>query len=252
MRISNGSRFHNAFVQYAFLGDEPVGEIWLGDRKLYPSDEERIARLYIDMPDEGSASWCYLQHMIDVLKLADKDSGYGVLEVAGMRYALGFAHSQLHRVRFEGDCFIFGTDEGPSLHDVAQGGRVSIRIFIPVRNSTRVAGEPASSAAVPPVLPKTGVFIRITKGKKKIHSHCEAWMTQGEDVIWKDENMVYGEKRGEWSWLYETFDQFVARPVLHARMIDQSSYMSSEGWTWLNYPAISQSITATITKIVTQ
>ncbi len=252
MRISNGPRFHNAFVQYAFLGDEPVGEIWLGDRKLYPSDEERIARLYIDMPDEGSASWCYLQHMIDVLKLAHQESGYAVLEVAGMRYAIGFVHSQLHSVRFEGDCFIFGTDEGPSLHDVAQGGRVAIRMFIPMRNSPQVAGEPAGSSAVLPVLPSTGVFIRLIKNKKKVHAHCEAWITAGEELIWKGESSVYGEKRGDWPYHATTLDQFVARPVLHARMVDQTYHLSSEGFAWLNYPPISQSITATITKIVTQ
>ncbi len=252
MRISNGKQFHNAFVQYAYLGDNPVGEIWLGDRKLYPSDESRISRLYVELPDEGSDEWCYLQHGLDALKLTSKEVGYMLLRVAGMEYAVEFSHSGLHKAGLDHNELSFSQDEGPSLHDVQTGDEIELSIFVGVRQSTIVYADPDKIAELLPILPQTKLCGRVVKGQKKTNAISDFWLFNQQEELYKGQIAIRGHKRGSWSQHLSTLNELHAYPLLRVQCEAAHYPHASSGSGWLLYPAISKTIKAKITKIIGQ
>ena len=64
MRVSNGTRFINSFVENVCLGDAAVSHVCLGDSQLYPEDTSSMRRLTVELPAAGSLEWAYWVHAV--------------------------------------------------------------------------------------------------------------------------------------------------------------------------------------------
>ncbi len=251
MRVTIGDH-DNKFVRHLSLGDTPVKELWLGDRKLYPSDEERVQRLFVELPEIYSDEWCILQHGLDALKMRSKDSGYMVLRVAGYSYAVSFAHSGMDVVEHAGDGFIFSADEGPSLRDVSESDVCELDIYLPVHSSLIVRANPDESSTILPLLPASRLYGKVEKWKKKTNAVSQFWVSQQDEELFRGQISVKGHKRGVWTSNLTTFNVFKPYPSLRVACEPEHYPHASHGSGWVLYPAISQTIKTTITKITTQ
>lgn len=133
MRVSNGTRFINSFVENVCLGDAAVSHVCLGDSQLYPEDTSSMRRLTVELPAAGSLEWAYWVHAVAAVQDLVTPKRYMQLTAGGERYMVHSSFNALPSVMFESNgVFLFYPDEGASLHSVSPGDSVEVKAVIPV------------------------------------------------------------------------------------------------------------------------
>lgn len=172
MRVTNGTRFINSFVENVRLGDLAVSHVCLGDNQLYPEDTSSMRRLTVELPKEGTLEWAYWAHAIAAVQDLVTPKRYMQLTVGGGRYMVRSSFNALPSVMFESNgVFLFYPDEGASLHSVGPGDSVEVKAVIPVIDdiplSIRDQDGSGSRSYSLPFLPDTGLYVQWRKGQKR-------------------------------------------------------------------------------------
>lgn len=172
MRVTNGTRFVNSFVENVRLGDLAVSHVCLGDNQLYPEDTSSMRRLTVELPQEGTLEWAYWVHAVAAVQDLVTPKRYMQLTVGGERYMVRSSFNALPSVMFESNgVFLFYPDEGASLHSVSPGDSVEVKAVIPVIDDTPLSireqdGSGSRNYSLP-FLPGTGLVLQWVKGQKK-------------------------------------------------------------------------------------
>lgn len=167
MRVTNGARFVNSFVEDVCLGNLAVSHVCLGDNQIYPEDTSSMRRLTVELPKEGTLEWAYWVHAVAAVQDLVTPKRYMQLTVGGEWYMVRSSFNALPSVMFENNgVFLFYPDEGASLHTVRPGDTVEVKAVIPSIYDTPLSGDGARSYTLP-FLAGSGLYLRWYKGQKK-------------------------------------------------------------------------------------
>ena len=98
--IVNGQR--KRFIS-AMLGDKPITEIWLGDRKIWPDPTGVARRLVVELPKPGTLDWQYWVHAVDATKEVSSQNNYMKFTVDGEDFFLNSTYRDMPPYKLEGD-----------------------------------------------------------------------------------------------------------------------------------------------------
>ncbi len=202
MRMSN-RRMDNKFVFNVDIGDEPVNEVWWGDRQLYPANELIAGAVQLQMPEVGSHDWAYLRHAFDAVATMGGVACYMKIRFCNDSYVYGvngqiskFPRANLN----DGGLLTFLTDEGVPVQDLLPGSVAKLQLVVPERKGERWdagTGAGSGSNSSPtwnvPFLAGTSLYFTCQKGQKKVCPHYWGY--------------VYGEPSGE---LFGQCDKYYA------------------------------------------
>ncbi len=180
MRMSNRS-MDNKFVFDVTIGDEPVNEVWWGDRQLYPVNELLAGAVQLQMPEVGSHEWAYLRHAFDAVAAMGSASCYMKISFCNGSYVYGvngqvssFPRANLN----DGGLLTFLTDEGVPVQDLRSGTVAKLQLGIPEREGEKweagtEAGSGSNSSPIwnVPFLAGTSLYCSCRKGQNRVCPH---------------------------------------------------------------------------------
>lgn len=173
MRVTKG-KFVRRFVYGWQVGKRRAKRAMRGGVEIWPGDEERVRRLFIDMAWlEGSAENAYWLHALahgPNNTVRDRVS----VTIAGREYCLGRSVNRKPTVSYSQGWLDFG-DDGPALRDVRVGDELVVRASVPQRTSGVVSTVENGSAATEmgwPWIPNCYMHMVVHKGKKKVSAGC--------------------------------------------------------------------------------
>lgn len=139
MRLTLG-QWKRRFVYGWNVGSVRAKRVMRNGVQIWPSDEERVRTLALDMTglsDEDAAYWA---HALDAVAASSSKACYLELVVAGRAYRVGSTYGGYPLVRYELGMLDFG-DDGPPLQDVRVGERLELRAVIPGRTAAVFGGS---------------------------------------------------------------------------------------------------------------
>ena len=169
MRVTFG-QFRRRFVYNIKVGDKQVKRVMWRGKQIWPSDEDRVRTLALDMSSERSSDMAYWIHALDATAAMSNASCHLTVTIAGRKYCVNTGYGGLPVVKYELGVLDFGSD-GPPLQDVRIGEELDFQAVIPARE-LKVVETPSQNAEVSgivdvPWLPATGLRVKVKKGQKK-------------------------------------------------------------------------------------
>lgn len=177
MRVTLGNR-RRSYVYGIRIGETPVKRVMYGGGQIWPSNDDRVASLAVDMSSfPGTADEAYWLHALDAVENFSSRNRYMKLTAGGRSYLVNSAYGTWNKAEYSMGVFSFG-DEGPLFQDVRAGDTVTVEAVIPDRYDTQFAvtassGSGGSGEWSLPWLPGTRLWAQLDKWQKRVSSHAD-------------------------------------------------------------------------------
>lgn len=172
MTLGNRKRL---YVYGIRIGETPVKRVMYGGGQIWPSNDDRVASLAVDMSSfPGTADEAYWLHALDAVENSSSRNRYMKLTAEGRSYLVSSVYGTWNKAEYSMGLFSFG-DEGPLFQDVRAGDTVIVEAVIPDRYDAQfvVTASSASSGTGDwslPWLSGTRLWIQWDKWRKKVSS----------------------------------------------------------------------------------
>ena len=177
MRVTLGSR-KRLYVYGIRIGETPVKRVMYGGSQIWPSNDDRVASLAVDMSSfPKTADEAYWLHALNAVESFSSQNRFMKLTAGGRSYLVNSAYGTWNRAEFGMGLFSFG-DEGPLFQDVRAGDVVTVEAVIPDRYDAQFAVTASSGSAgigewALPWLPGTRLWAQLDKWPTKARSHAD-------------------------------------------------------------------------------
>lgn len=228
MRVTFG-QFRRRFVYNIKVGDKQVKRVMWNGQQVWPSDEDRVRTLALDMSLlEGSTDNAYWIHAMEATAAASSASCCLTVTIAGRKYCVNTGYNGYPVVKYSLGVLDFGED-GPLLEDVRVGDELGLKVVVPKRThgvfSGAIFGETRSDSVGLPVLAGTQVVYDQACGRRKHWSHSRLTVTgfpSGEVLL------QMGVDKQSRTWV--TYRGTVERAAVADEGFEAVSSISGNGW----------------------
>ena len=174
MRVTKGEHVRR-YVYDMKCGRVQVKRLMRGRRQLWPTDEERVANMALDLnlPD-GSIAGAYWQHALNLVGSMSSERCYMRLIAGEREYNLQTTYGVFNRAVLEHGEIDFG-NKGPLAGMLRVGDMVKVEVRVPQHVGVTVAAvenQRGEGVTELPWLPGTFLRVRVTKGRKRASAGC--------------------------------------------------------------------------------
>ena len=211
------------------LGERRVVAIYRDGKKIWPTLSDTVYSCVLDVAAvEGSLDWAYWLHALDAVeKLGARADCYIKLTAGGRDYMLGKTFRNWYVAGYDGRATVVFGDDGPLCDKLKPGDEVRVQLRVPGRKgadfATNIENTGAEGELALPPLRKTGVYIRIGKGKKKQGAPVRMdYYGVPSGVRAVTGTVDFGSGRGERQYVFEYNGD--------VRKRDYGAYLAYEAW----------------------
>lgn len=224
------------YVAEIWVGDAPLRELWMGDKKLWPDASERAQKLVLEGLLSDAWEIHALRHGSLTVRLDSGGKEYSVSRIA--------RETDVCTSLNDGMSLYFADGDGPLLSDVLRASKVYVKA-----ESDEYLGENYGNGQVNtsrsvtidlPHMPGTWLYTTIGKGRKKFSANfsCRILSLGSGTEICNVGNQYNGHGRGERYSNYELTHDVVPGDE-QCRMTYSTGNFGYAGKFQLLYPAFS-------------
>lgn len=115
----------------ADLGGEPITEIWLGDKQIWPNMEGLARRITVEIPQQGTRDWQYWIHVLDSTRNGASVGNYLKFVADGMDFFINSSYDGTPVYRLSGNELIMDVADGVLIDQL--GEYLEVKAKVPER-----------------------------------------------------------------------------------------------------------------------